>query len=142
MSWPVGRALAGLAGLAGRHPLPTDPFSLQGALQLKRDFDLVREALQLEDYELSAEVKQLLFSLRVFQQTDNAIACLLQQPSKGALSSCSWDALQKCCECRLGRGGEEAELQEGGGHPSLSTTWPCGRGALDWLGWRGQGPGF
>ncbi|KAK9398479.1 coiled coil domain-containing protein [Crotalus adamanteus] len=72
-------------------------FSLQGALQLKRDFDLVREALQLEDYELSAEVKQLVFSLRVFQQTDNAIACLLQQPSKGALSSCSWDALQKCC---------------------------------------------
>lgn len=94
-----------MAGLAGRHPLPTDPFSLQGALQLKRDFDLVREALQLEDYELSAEVKQLVFSLRVFQQTDNAIACLLQQPSKGALSSCSWDALQKCCECRLGGGG-------------------------------------
>lgn len=100
--------MAGWAGPAGRHPLPTDPFSLQGALQLKRDFDLVREALQLEEYELPAEVKQLVFSLRVFQQTDNAVACLLQQPSKGALSSHSWDALQKCCECRLVGGGGRA----------------------------------
>lgn len=129
MSWPVGGALAGLAGLASGHPLPTDPFSLQGALQLKRDFDLVREALQLEDYELSAEVKQLVFSLRVFQQMDNAIACLLQQPSKGALSSCSWDALQKCCECYLGGRGRQSCRRVVSTPPS--TTWPCGRGALD-----------
>ncbi|XP_058047977.1 coiled-coil domain-containing protein 142 isoform X1 [Ahaetulla prasina] len=72
-------------------------FSLQGALQLKRDFDLVRRALQLEEYELPTEVKQLVFSLRVFQQMDNAVACLLQQPSKGTLSSRTWDTLQKCC---------------------------------------------
>ncbi|XP_032079688.1 coiled-coil domain-containing protein 142 isoform X2 [Thamnophis elegans] len=73
-------------------------FSLQGALQLKRDFDLVRETLQSEKYELPAEVKKLVLSLRVFQQTDNAIACLLQQPHRGALSSLSWEALQKCCD--------------------------------------------
>uniref|UniRef100_A0A8C5WVT4 Coiled-coil domain containing 142 n=1 Tax=Laticauda laticaudata TaxID=8630 RepID=A0A8C5WVT4_LATLA len=72
-------------------------FSLQGALQLKRDFDLVQETLQSEDYELPTEVKQLVSSLWAFQQTDNAVACLLQQPSKGTLSSRSWDALQKCC---------------------------------------------
>lgn len=110
--------------------MPTDPFSLQGALQLKRDFDLVREALQLEEYELSAEVKQLVFSLRVFQQMDNAVACLLQQPSKGALSLHSWDALQKCCECRLGG---KSWRRVVGTPPSFA--WPCGRGALDWLEW-------
>ncbi|XP_061439743.1 coiled-coil domain-containing protein 142 [Rhineura floridana] len=72
-------------------------FSLQGALQLKQDFDLVRELLQSEDYGLSPEVKQLVLSLRVFQQVDNAIACLLQQPSKAAVTSHTWDAFHKCC---------------------------------------------
>ncbi|XP_063165912.1 coiled-coil domain-containing protein 142 isoform X2 [Candoia aspera] len=72
-------------------------FSLQGALQLKRDFDVVRDVVQLDDYELSAEMKQLVFSLRAFQQVDNAIACLVQQPSKAALPLHRWDALHKCC---------------------------------------------
>ncbi|XP_062991925.1 coiled-coil domain-containing protein 142 [Elgaria multicarinata webbii] len=72
-------------------------FSLQGALQLKQDFDLVRELLQSEDSGLSPEIKQLVLSLRVFQQTDNAIACLLQQPSKASLPSHTWGAFHKCC---------------------------------------------
>ncbi|XP_028600436.2 coiled-coil domain-containing protein 142 isoform X2 [Podarcis muralis] len=72
-------------------------FSLQGALQLKQDFDLVRELLQSEDYGLSPEIKQLVLSLRVFQQVDNAIACLLQQPPKTSLPSHTWDAFHKCC---------------------------------------------
>ncbi|XP_060635486.2 coiled-coil domain-containing protein 142 isoform X1 [Anolis sagrei] len=72
-------------------------FSLQGALQLKQDFDLVRELLQSEDYGLSPEIRQRVLSLRVFQQTDNAIACLLQQPSKAPLPSNTWGAFHKCC---------------------------------------------
>ncbi|XP_034990409.2 coiled-coil domain-containing protein 142 isoform X2 [Zootoca vivipara] len=72
-------------------------FSLQGALQLKQDFDLVRELLQSEDYGLSPQIKELVLSLRVFQQVDNAIACLLQQPPKTSLPSPTWDAFHKCC---------------------------------------------
>ncbi|XP_042322857.1 coiled-coil domain-containing protein 142 isoform X2 [Sceloporus undulatus] len=72
-------------------------FSLQGALQLKQDFDLVRELLQSEDSGLAPEIKQAVLSLRVFQQMDNAIACLLQQPSKAPLPSHTWGAFQKCC---------------------------------------------
>ncbi|XP_070612813.1 coiled-coil domain-containing protein 142, partial [Erythrolamprus reginae] len=72
-------------------------FSLQGALQLKRDFDLVREALQSEEHGLPPEVKRLVLSLWAFQEVDNAVACLLQQPSKCALYSRPWGALHKCC---------------------------------------------
>ncbi|XP_053110537.1 coiled-coil domain-containing protein 142 isoform X2 [Hemicordylus capensis] len=72
-------------------------FSLQGALQLKQDFDLVRELLQSEDSGLSLEIRQLVLSLRVFQQVDNALACLLQQPAKASLPSHTWDTFRKCC---------------------------------------------
>ncbi|XP_066488298.1 coiled-coil domain-containing protein 142 [Tiliqua scincoides] len=72
-------------------------FSLQGALQLKQDFNLVRELLHSEDYGLSPEIRQLVLSLRIFQQVDNAIACLLQQPSRASLPLHTWDAFHKCC---------------------------------------------
>lgn len=125
MSWPRRGAL-GRAGPVDRLPCPTDPFSLQGALQLKRDFDVVRDVMQSDDYELPTEMKQLVFSLRAFQQTDNAIACLVQQPSKAALPSHSWDALHKCCECAQGW---EAELA-GGRAPVLCLYGPQ-KGALN-----------
>ncbi|KAM3910432.1 coiled-coil domain-containing protein 142 isoform 2-T2 [Leptodactylus fuscus] len=61
-------------------------FSLQGALQLRCDFESVREVLKSQ--ELSPVVVQSAVSLPVFQQADNAIECLLRQPShKSALQS-------------------------------------------------------
>lgn len=39
-------------------------FSVQGALQLKQDFDSIREMIQSDQYGLSAELHQQLLSLR------------------------------------------------------------------------------
>ncbi|RVE67585.1 hypothetical protein OJAV_G00104290 [Oryzias javanicus] len=73
-------------------------FSVQGALQLKRDFDSVRHMIQSECYGLSAELLQRLLSLRVFQQVDSVVLCLLQQPQdKASLKSSSWGPLTRCC---------------------------------------------
>ncbi|XP_040849592.1 coiled-coil domain-containing protein 142 isoform X2 [Ochotona curzoniae] len=55
-------------------------FSLQGALQLRQDFGVVRELLEEEQWGLSPDVRQSLFMLSIFQQLDGAILCLLQQP--------------------------------------------------------------
>uniref|UniRef100_A0A3P9LY74 Coiled-coil domain containing 142 n=1 Tax=Oryzias latipes TaxID=8090 RepID=A0A3P9LY74_ORYLA len=75
-------------------------FSVQGALQLKRDFDSVRLMVQSECYGLSAELLQKLLSLRVFQQVDSVVLCLLQQPQdKSSLKSSTWEPLIRCCEC-------------------------------------------
>uniref|UniRef100_A0A8C3KDJ5 Coiled-coil domain containing 142 n=1 Tax=Calidris pygmaea TaxID=425635 RepID=A0A8C3KDJ5_9CHAR len=63
-------------------------FSLQGALQLRQDFELVRELVGSERYGLAPETRQSLLSLRVFQQMDGAILCLLQQP--GGAASVHW----------------------------------------------------
>ncbi|XP_073506216.1 coiled-coil domain-containing protein 142 isoform X2 [Phyllobates terribilis] len=59
-------------------------FSLQGALQLRCDFERVRERLKSPASGMSPEVVQAALSLPVFQQADNAIVCLLQQPSRKA----------------------------------------------------------
>ncbi|XP_066428906.1 coiled-coil domain-containing protein 142 isoform X3 [Eleutherodactylus coqui] len=59
-------------------------FSLQGALQLRCDFESVRELLKSQECGVSPEVVQATLSLPVFQQADNAIVCLLQQPSRKA----------------------------------------------------------
>ncbi|KAF3837799.1 hypothetical protein F7725_009567 [Dissostichus mawsoni] len=69
-------------------------FSVQGALQLKQDFDSIRELIQSDRYGLSAELHQRLLSLRVFQQVDSAVMCLLQQPqaNRPASSRDSMDA--------------------------------------------------
>ncbi|XP_063781813.1 coiled-coil domain-containing protein 142 [Pseudophryne corroboree] len=56
-------------------------FSLQGALQLRCDFESVRELLRSRESVMSPEVVQAALSLPVFLQADNAIVCLLQQPS-------------------------------------------------------------
>ncbi|XP_051010732.1 coiled-coil domain-containing protein 142 [Acomys russatus] len=55
-------------------------FSLQGALQLKQDFGVVREFLEQEQWGLSRELRQTLLSLSIFQRLDGALLCLLQQP--------------------------------------------------------------
>ncbi|MBN3281214.1 FA53A protein, partial [Polyodon spathula] len=73
-------------------------FSIQGALQLKQDFDMVRDLIKSEKYSLSEEIRQRLLSMRVFHQVDNAIICLLQQPtSKAYIPSRTWEPFRRCC---------------------------------------------
>lgn len=55
-------------------------FSLQGALQLRQDFGVVRDLLEEERWGLSPELRQTLFMLSIFQRLDGALLCLLQQP--------------------------------------------------------------
>ncbi|XP_061108440.1 uncharacterized protein ccdc142 isoform X2 [Conger conger] len=76
-------------------------FSLQGALQLKQDFDLIRDLIRSEEYRLSDEIHQRLLSLHVFHQVDSAIVCLLQQPvAKPYMPSRGWDPFHRCCPNR------------------------------------------
>lgn len=63
-----------------RWPHCTWTFSLQGALQLRQDFGVVRELLEEEQWGLSQELLQTLLMLSIFQQLDGALLCLLQQP--------------------------------------------------------------
>ncbi|XP_041654159.1 uncharacterized protein ccdc142 isoform X2 [Cheilinus undulatus] len=73
-------------------------FSVQGALQLKQDFDCIREMIQSEQSGLSSDLHQRLLSLRVFQQVDSAVVCLLQQPQgKPYLRSRVWEPFIHCC---------------------------------------------
>uniref|UniRef100_A0A668SJ92 Coiled-coil protein 142 C-terminal domain-containing protein n=1 Tax=Oreochromis aureus TaxID=47969 RepID=A0A668SJ92_OREAU len=73
-----------------------------GALQLKQDFDSIREMIQSDQYGLSAELHQQLLSLRVFQQVDSAVVCLLQQPqAKPYVQSRSWEPFTRCCKCHI-----------------------------------------
>ncbi|MGH0173111.1 UNVERIFIED_CONTAM: hypothetical protein FKN15_072882 [Acipenser sinensis] len=75
-------------------------FSIQGALQLKQDFDMMRDLIKSEKYSLSEEIRQRLLSMRVFHQVDNAIICLLQQPtSKAYIPSRTWEPFRRCCKC-------------------------------------------
>ncbi|XP_050020888.1 coiled-coil domain-containing protein 142 isoform X2 [Alexandromys fortis] len=73
-----GRAVWG--GARVRWPHCTWTSSLQGALQLKQDFGVVRAVLEEEQWGLSWELRQTLFSLSIFQRLDGALLCLLQQP--------------------------------------------------------------
>ncbi|NXG76107.1 CC142 protein, partial [Baryphthengus martii] len=61
-------------------------------------FELVRELVASERYELSPETRQSLLALHVFQQMDGAILCLLQQP--GGAAPRTWHSLRRCCQCR------------------------------------------
>ncbi|XP_059505968.1 uncharacterized protein ccdc142 isoform X3 [Stegostoma tigrinum] len=72
-------------------------FSIQGALQLKQDFDLVRDII-CSDEQLSSELRQAVLSLRVFHQVDNAIICLLQQPTRKAyFPTNTCEPFRTCC---------------------------------------------
>ncbi|KAM4555711.1 uncharacterized protein ccdc142 isoform 2-T2 [Odontesthes bonariensis] len=79
-------------------------FSVQGALQLKQDFDSIREMIQSDQYGLSAELHQRLLSLGVFQQVDSAVMCLLQQPqAKPYLQCTAWEPFTRCCPANRSR---------------------------------------
>ncbi|KAM4809892.1 coiled-coil domain-containing protein 142 [Rhinophrynus dorsalis] len=72
-------------------------FSLQGALQLRSDFESVRCLLKSPSSGLSPEVLQAVLSLPVFQQSDNAVICLLQQPSRKTYLQSRACPLLCCC---------------------------------------------
>ncbi|XP_050177099.1 coiled-coil domain-containing protein 142 [Myiozetetes cayanensis] len=72
-------------------------FSLQGALQLRRDFEAVRELLCSERSGLAPEAQQALRALRVFHHTDTAVRCLLQQPGGRGGHPRGWAGLRRCC---------------------------------------------
>ncbi|XP_061901355.1 uncharacterized protein ccdc142 isoform X5 [Entelurus aequoreus] len=73
-------------------------FSVQGALQLKQDFDSIKELICSDTYALPEELLCRILSLRVFQQVDSAVLCLLQQPHvKPYLHSRAWEPFTHCC---------------------------------------------
>ncbi|XP_077389063.1 uncharacterized protein ccdc142 [Festucalex cinctus] len=79
-------------------------FSVQGALQLKQDFDSIRELICSDKYGLPEELLQRLLSLRVFQQVDSAVLCLLQQPQvRPYLRSRAWEPFIYCCPTKSSR---------------------------------------
>ncbi|CAI9174055.1 unnamed protein product [Rangifer tarandus platyrhynchus] len=71
-------------------------FSLQGALQLRQDFGVVRDLLEEEQWGLSPELRQTLFMLSIFQRLDGALLCLLQQPLPKTQVR---RGLPRCCAC-------------------------------------------
>ncbi|XP_074130345.1 coiled-coil domain-containing protein 142 [Sminthopsis crassicaudata] len=71
-------------------------FSLQGALQLRQDFAVIRSLLEEEQWGLSPELRQALLTLSIFQRADGALLCLLQQPMP---RSRSYGGSPCCCTC-------------------------------------------
>uniref|UniRef100_A0A8D2BMH2 Coiled-coil domain containing 142 n=1 Tax=Sus scrofa TaxID=9823 RepID=A0A8D2BMH2_PIG len=77
----LSQALTAILGAWLDHILTHEiRFSLQGALQLRQDFGVVRALLEEEQWGLSPELRQTLLMLSIFQQLDGALLCLLQQP--------------------------------------------------------------
>ncbi|XP_042663989.1 coiled-coil domain-containing protein 142-like [Tyto alba] len=100
-------------------------FSLQGALQLRQDFELVRELVGSERSGLDPETRQALLALRVFQQMDGAILCLLQQPAGGAGGAPRpWRSLRRCCSDTGARPQEPSAGSPGA--PAAAGTPPAG----------------
>ncbi|XP_051914877.1 uncharacterized protein ccdc142 [Hippocampus zosterae] len=86
-------------------------FSVQGALQLKQDFDSIKELICSDQYGLPEELLQRLLSLRVFQQVDSAVLCLLQQPQvRPYLQSRAWESFIRCCPTKSSRNSLSAEV--------------------------------
>ncbi|CAI9538389.1 unnamed protein product [Staurois parvus] len=78
-------------------------FSLQGTLQLRRDFESVRDVLRSRESMLSPDVVQAALALPVFAQADNAIVCLLQQPTRKTYLQSGSCVFFPCCPplCRV-----------------------------------------
>ncbi|XP_064275182.1 coiled-coil domain-containing protein 142 isoform X2 [Passer domesticus] len=72
-------------------------FSLQGALQLRRDFEAARELVCSESSGLAPEARRALRALCVFRHTDTAVRCLLQQPGGPGTAPRAWGSLRRCC---------------------------------------------
>ncbi|XP_054872345.1 uncharacterized protein ccdc142 isoform X2 [Amphiprion ocellaris] len=86
-------------------------FSIHGALQLKQDFDSIRDMIQSDRYGLSSELHQRLLGLRVFQQVDSAVVCLLQQPqAKLYLQPRAWEPFKRCCPANSSRESIDASV--------------------------------
>ncbi|XP_053330433.1 coiled-coil domain-containing protein 142 [Spea bombifrons] len=77
-------------------------FSLQGALRLRCDFESVRVLLRSPSAGLSPEVMEAVFFLPVFRQSDNAVICLLQQPSRRVCLRSAARPLLSCCPVLCG----------------------------------------
>lgn len=81
----------------------------------------MRELLGSERYGLAPETRQSLLALRVFQQMDGAILCLLQQPGGAAgAAPRPWHSLRRCCESQrdgMGRDRGDNVLHRGRGSP-------------------------
>ncbi|XP_049712920.1 coiled-coil domain-containing protein 142 isoform X3 [Elephas maximus indicus] len=93
----LGQALTAILGAWLDHILTHRiRFSLQGALQLRRDFGVVRELLEEEQWGLSPDLRQTLLMLNIFQQLDGALLCLLQQPLP---KTRVYRRLPCCCAC-------------------------------------------
>ncbi|KAM6289132.1 coiled-coil domain-containing protein 142 [Aegotheles albertisi] len=97
-------------------------FSLQGALQLRQDLELVRELLGSERAGLAPEARRALLALGVFRSVDGAVLCLLQQPGATGTGHRPWHPLWHCCS------DADAPLQEPGrgGLDGLETLEPPG----------------
>ncbi|XP_036619451.1 coiled-coil domain-containing protein 142 [Trichosurus vulpecula] len=94
---PLTQALTALLDAWLNHILTQKiRFSLQGALQLRQDFALVRGLLEEEQWGLAPELRQALLTLSVFQRADGALLCLLQQPVPG---SRTYRGPPCCCSC-------------------------------------------
>ncbi|XP_077638676.1 coiled-coil domain-containing protein 142 [Lonchura striata] len=72
-------------------------FSLQGALQLRQDFQAVRDLVCSERSGLAPEARRALRALGVFRHTDAAVRCLLQQPGGPRGAPRGWGGLRRCC---------------------------------------------
>ena len=91
----------------------------------------MRELVGSERYGLSPETRQSLLSLRVFQQMDGAILCLLQQPGGAAgVPPRPWQSLRRCCE--WGGDGDGPRLLPSA--PPPRGLWPS-RVPADLSGW-------
>ncbi|XP_068927918.1 coiled-coil domain-containing protein 142 isoform X2 [Petaurus breviceps papuanus] len=94
---PLTQALTALLDAWLNHILTQKiKFSLQGALQLRQDFALVRGLLEEEQWGLAPELRQALLTLSIFQRADGAVLCLLQQPVPG---SRTYRGPPCCCSC-------------------------------------------
>lgn len=89
-------------GFQGSHAHSDPHPSLQGALQLRRDFEAVRELVCSESSGLAPEARQALQALCVFRHTDTAVRCLLQQPGGLGGPPRGWGSLRRCCESGVG----------------------------------------
>ncbi|XP_069601098.1 coiled-coil domain-containing protein 142 [Ranitomeya imitator] len=105
-------------------------FSLQGALQLRCDFELVRELLKSPASGMCPEVVQVALSLPVFQQADNAIVCLLQQPSRKAYlqsSGCSVFCCPPLCHTAVESVSDSLQSLDSLGRRVWSHNYPAHR---------------
>lgn len=107
----------------------------------------MRQLVQCEQYGLEPDTRQALLSLRVLQQMDGAILCLLQQPSgKAYLPPHGWPSLRQCCEggALWGGGVGWDRMGRGWGRGGEGMEWDgdrVGRGIGAEMGWRWGGEG-